>query len=456
VTHDDLRTRLARADVNTLATFLARLAEEDAALRERIETLALRQAPSDYARSLDRRLRRLRNGRAFISYEESGEFARELEAWLDDVETGLLEADPGTACELVDRFVQSDAQILERADDSNGSIGDAYRRACGLWHRAAAALPADTARVERVHELHAGNDYGTRDAILDEAATSLSELELRRLARIYEDEAEADPDDDDDRALGATTAMGQVACALGDAALYERSVRIRSPEPNALQAEDIAKQYLRFGPAERAIEWLTRPEDRTDRHRRERLDLLAEAYERLGQSDALLDARRRLSERSLSPERFAEYAALLPDDERDAARRAALDRAERSDRAVAAARFLLALGEDERAAALVLHRHDQLGDAFYGDLLELAQHLEKAGRPLPAIACYRTLTDQILEQGRSKAYRHAQRYVDRLAQLDTTVDDHGDLPTHAQYIAGLRQHRGRKYSFWNRIDGANG
>ena len=148
-------------------------------------------------------------------------------------------------------------------DDSNGSIGDAFRRACASWHRAAAALPADPAWVERVHELHAGNEYGTRDAILDEAATRLSELELRRLARIYEQEAESAPRDDrSHRALTATTAMGQVACALGDVALYERSVRIRSPQPNSLQAAEIEKQYLRFGPVERAVEWLTRTDDK--------------------------------------------------------------------------------------------------------------------------------------------------------------------------------------------------
>jgi hypothetical protein len=450
VTSDELRTKLAKLEPSALAAFLARLAEEDSALRERIETLAQREEPSAVAAALERRLKRFRSGRDFISYRESGEFARELEAWLDDVEAPLLAADPEKAWKLIDRFIRADEQILGRADDSNGSIGDAFRRACGLWHRAAAGLAADPAWVERVYELHAGNGYGVRDAILDEAATRLSEIELRRLARIYEQEAESAPRDGKSyQVVSASTAMGQVARALGDAALYERSVRILSPRPNSLQAAKIAEQYLRFGPVERAVEWLTLSDDAgSERAGDARLDLLAQAYEKLGDRDALLDVRRRLAERSLSAELFSEYAALLPSDQRETARREALERAEQSNHPVAAGAFLLDLGEEERAAALVLQLRERLGAAYYASLLSLAQRLEKAGHPLPAVACYRALTDQILTEGRSKAYGHAKRYVDRLAALDSSVGDYRDLASHAQYLAQLRERHRRKFSFW--------
>lgn len=446
----ELRARLAKSSPDELADFLARLAEADDALRERIESLALRAEPSALGASLERRLKRLRSGRSFISYRESGDFARELEAWLDDVEAQLLPSNPETAWKLVDRFIRADEQVLGRADDSNGSIGDAFRRACGLWHRTAAALPAGPAWVERVHELHAGNNYGTRDALLDEAATRLSELELRRLARIYEEEAESAPRDDKHYgALCATAAMGQVARALGDAALYERSVKIRSPQPNHLQAVDIAEQYLRFGPAERAVEWLTRAGGaNSGGGPGERLELLAQAYEKVGDRNALLAVRRRICEGSMSARAFNEYAALLPAEQREAARRAALDRAECSGSTVGASVFLLELGEAERAAGLVMRGREQLSSAFYEHLLSLAQRLEKAGYPLPAIACYRALADQILGEGRTKAYRHAKRYVDRLAALDASVGDYRDLATHAEYLARLRDRHRRKFSFW--------
>jgi len=455
VTSDELQSKLAKAESEALAAFLVRLAEEDDALRDRIETLALRSEPSAYAASLERRLKRFRSGRSFIAYGESGDFARELDAWLDDVEAHLLPLDPEAGWKLIDRFIRADERILGRADDSNDSIGDAFRHACRLWHRAAAALPADPAWVERVYALHAGNAYGTRDAILDEAATSLSELDLRRLARIYEQEAESAPGEDDDyRALCVATAMGQVARALGDAALYERSVRIRSRQPNAIQANDIAEQYLRFGPVERALEWLTRSEDGSERSSDERLDLLAQAYEKLGNQEALVDARRRLAERSLSTQRFAEYVSLLSPEKSDAARQQALERAERSSDPVAAGRFLLDLGAPDQASAVVLRLRESMGSAFYEHLLSLAKRLDEAGRPLPAVACYRALTDQILTAGRSNAYRHAKRYVDRLSALDPSVDDYRDLSRHSEYLVHLRERHGRKFSFWQLFEGA--
>ncbi len=444
---DDLRAKLAKTEPSVLVEFLVRLAGEGGALGERIETLAERSEPAAVAASLAGRLKRLRGRRRFISYRESGGVARELDAWLDDVEAQLLPADPAAAWKLVDRFIRADEQILAVADDSDGSIGDTFRRACGLWQRAAAALPAAPAWVERIRALHAGNDYGTRDAILDEAATRLSELELRRLARIYEQEALAAPKNDKKyRALTASVAMGQVARALGDAALYERSVRIHAPRLNGLQAAEIAKQYLRSGPVERAVELLAGVDD--ERILDERLDLLAQAYERLGDRAALLDVRRQLGEGSLSAERFREYAALLPPAEREAARRQALERAERSDSPVAAGTFLLDLGEDERAGALLLRLRDRLGSAFYEHLRALAQRFEKASQPVAAVACYRALTDQILAEGRSTAYRYAKRYVDRSGALDSAVRDERVLPAHARYLAQLREQHRRKASFW--------
>jgi hypothetical protein len=412
--------------------------------------------PAPLSSSLSARLKRFRARRRFISYGESGEVARELDAWLDDVEAQLLPADPAAALRLTERFIRADEQIIGNADDSDGSIGETFRRACGLWQRAAAALPADPAWVERIHALHAGNDYGVRDAILDEAATRLSELELRRLARIYEQEALAAPKNDKEhRELTATTAMGQVAQALGDAALYERSVRILSPRLNDLQAIHVAEEYVRCGPVERAVELLVGVDGEDDRFREERLELLAQAYEKLGDSAALRDVRRQLCEGSLSAKRLREYAAMLPPAEADAARRQALERAERSDSPVAAGAFLLGLGEGERAEALILRLRDRLGSAHYEPLLALARRCEKGGQPVAAVACYRALADQILAAGRSTAYRYAKRYVERSAALDAAVCDERVLPGHARYLAELREQHPRKVSFW-RLFGAPG
>ena len=183
MTSDELRAKLEEVDRDQLASLITQLADEDDGIRDRAEALALRADPAAYVETLRRRLERWERDRHFISYSESTAFARQLDTWLAEVEEELLAVNPEATLKLADAFIRSDRRVLDRADDSNGSIGDAYRRACGLWLVAAAKLGASPTWVDRLHDLHADNGYGVRDALLDDAGTLLSELELRRLAR---------------------------------------------------------------------------------------------------------------------------------------------------------------------------------------------------------------------------------------------------------------------------------
>jgi hypothetical protein len=72
------------------------------------------------------------------------------------------------------------------------------------------------------------------------------------------------------------------------------------------------------------------------------------------------------------------------------------------------------------------------------------------------VACYRALVDQILDAGRSAAYRYATAYVDRLSSLDGSVGDYRDVPTHADYLLQLRERHGRKFSFWRLFERPEG
>ena len=376
ITSDGLRAKLQDADPGQLVSLLMQLAEEDDAIRDRAEALALRADPTAYADALRRRLARWTRGSRFISYGESTAFARQLGTWLDELEEGLLAVNPAAALKLTEAFIRSDRAVIGRADDSNGSIGDAYRRACGLWLQTAAQLGASPVWVDRLHDLHANNDYGVRDALLDDAQTLLSELELRRLATIYEHEFQTDATRTTAapyRSLAAAAAMGQVARAAGDAALYERSVRLHSAHPNSLQALEVAKQYVRFGPVDKAVPWLAGPSG--SGRDIERLELLAAAHEQLGDPARLLDVRRQLWERTLGAKDLREYLTLLPASERDEARRDAVKKGSRSDDVVVGASLLLNLEEIAHAEAVVWKLRDTLIDIDYSRLIELAKRL---------------------------------------------------------------------------------
>jgi len=456
VTHDELRTRLAKLSQERLAEFVARLALDIPELHERVEALALSGDPKSLGRLLRKRLMAVKRGRRFIDYRQSRAFAVELSGWLADVGEGLVEIDPKAALGLLEEFISSDGRILGRVDDSIGLIGDAFRLACGLWHRAASKLPASPDWVKRVYDLHADNDYGVRDALLDEAALRLSELELRRLAKMYEEEAGTPPTRPDNserdwQAHSAATSMGQVALALKDAALYEKSLRIRSPQLNTIQATKVAKKYVAFGPVEKAVSLLEFSQS-ADRDLGQ-LDVLAEAYEKLGDSAKLRETRKRLFERSVSSEDFAAYLTCLPETEHAKAKKSAIAKVRTTGDPFRAAEFLLEIGDPESAARIVESASGGLMDEYYAQLLRLAKGFEQADQFLPAILCYRALCEQILEEARSKAYGHASRYVAKLDALNLSIDGYGDFSDQVAYMAGLRERHARKHAFWRRVKG---
>jgi hypothetical protein len=81
--------------------------------------------------------------------------------------------------------------IFERADDSDGHIGDELRAACVLWLDAAAAVRAKktdggTDWPAVVHEFFQSNDYGIRGSLLEEAHRLLSEDEQLIIERCGE------------------------------------------------------------------------------------------------------------------------------------------------------------------------------------------------------------------------------------------------------------------------------
>jgi hypothetical protein len=469
--HDELRTRLAKLSQERLAQFVATLALDMPELHERVEALALSGDPKSLARLLRKRLMAVKRGRRFIDNRSSRAFAAELSGWLADLGEGLVETDAEAALGLLEEFIRLDGRILGRVDDSNGLIGDAFRLACGMWHLAASKLPASPDWVKRVHDLHAANDYGVRDALLDEAALRLSELELRRLAKMYQEKAGAPPARNARRRNGergdidlsvhpdnserdwerhsAASAMGQVAVALQDAALYEKSLRIRSPRLNTLQAVDVAKKYVAFGPVEKAVPLLEFALE--DARNLGQLDVLADAYERLGESTKLRETRKRLFEQSVSSEDFSAYLVCLPEDARAKAKQSAIAKVVATGDPFKAAQFLLEIGDPESATCVVERASDGLIDVYYPQLLKLAKDLERAGQTLPAILCYRALTEQILTEARSKAYGHASRYVAKLDALNTQLTAYGDFPDHAAYRAGLQERHGRKHAFWRRV-----
>ena len=139
---DDLEAFLHTLDAPALASVLLELAQEHEAVQQRLTRLRLADRPDRLAAGFRKTLAGWRRASKFLAYREAREFGLALEAWLGQIERELMPKDPAAALELVEAFIESDAAFFDRADDSDGAVGDAVRAGCRLWLEAAARCEA--------------------------------------------------------------------------------------------------------------------------------------------------------------------------------------------------------------------------------------------------------------------------------------------------------------------------
>jgi hypothetical protein len=456
-TVERLRPRLAAASKDELVALVERLASSSAELAARIDYVT---DPSAAAKALQRRISAVRGGRRFISYGDTSEVAGELAMIAADIRADILPRDADKAMALAEKFFCLDQVIFDRADDSGGCIGDELRAACVLWLDAASAVrttntESDTDWPQVLYEFYQANDYGIREPLLEQAHRLLQEEELRVLATRFEDDARRTIDAE--RAgkieryhvFGASSAMGLVARALRDPKLYEQSILVHSPEPNGLQANDIAEQYLACGDGAGALRWLGVPCGQTAQV--EQFDLLDRAYELLDDRDRQIEIRREVYRRAPGIHSYRALEEQLPVDHRSAYRARACQDARMNPHVATAAELLFALGEPTLAEQLIIDRAGELDGRNYVMLTALVKTAKANGRRFAAALIWRALIDAILTRGYAKAYRHAARYLLELRAASASIEDYRGHPSHESYEGALRLAHGRKASFWGRL-----
>jgi dsDNA-binding SOS-regulon protein len=451
-----LKQKLADIDAATLQDFILDLYLHYPQLSDRIEVLVIFNDPDSLAKALGKRIQSLRRGRRFIDYRGSFDFSRELDALLADIESRLLATSPKYAFDLVDKFLATAESVLNRVDDSGGAVGEVYRQAVLLWLKAAKGWQdAKVDWPERIYQLYQQNDYGVLDPLLPNAQILLTQTQLKQLAWRYESElrkALKSPEQQDNfnyAALCSGVALGSIARALRDPALYERSILIRSPQPNNLLMKDICENFLQYQQPEAAMRYLNQAWESRFEH--DRLLLLDKVYMQTGDRQQLKQIRYQLFLIQQSHDSFKRYLETLDEEEKADAYDEAIENAEQGSNLLRSVELLLNLGQADRAQALLLSRHQELSECFYDDLLRLAKALEKADYDLAATACYRALLLDILLKARSKAYGHGARYFKKLEALAGRIKAFKPLPEHYAFVQQLQSAHGRKESFWTRL-----
>ena len=455
---DALASFIRLQDADTLASVLIELAANHTAVNDRLVRLQLSNQPKALAQGFRKTLTAWKRSTKYLGYSQAGEFGRDLETWLGQIERELMPQDPAAALALAEAFIEADDVFFNSADDSNGAVGDAVRAGCLLWLKAASRCESPaTAWPGRILALVAADQYGAREELLRRADLLLSEEAMRSLVVSHEanlDNGLAQPASAAANinwpAVRASTVLHLLAEALRDPDIMVRAVLKRSPCPNPVQKASFVEAYLKYGRPESALPWL----DGSWAHMEvSRQHLEAQVLAALGRKDEAAVVRRRIFEASLAvSDLHAWLDLLLPHQQSEPIEHARTLATAHPDPVVVAL-LLMDIGDD-MAAEAALTAPGAIEGGNYGTLVPLAEALEHRGLWTGATVVYRALLVAILDRGYAPAYRHGAKYWARLQALAQKCTGLMPLEPPDEFDARLRVQHKRKTSFWAHVSGA--
>ena len=397
--------------------------------------------------------KRLINDNHYYGYSGSSSFAYELRLLREGIEDHLLETEPESSLKITGKIIQSDGTLIEKVDDSDGSVGYELNSFCVLWLEAAALCPVpEKGWIPQIIEIADGDEYGCRNDFLPNIQTLLSSEDMQSLYDFYKERYNGNTDDDSPyRILGSAVNMGQVAKAMGSPELYEESVRIHSKDLNNMQLLNVLSFYLEQDRLDYVLQTIKNTVWE-ERFQPEMLDLKEKVFQKNGDPGALKEIHKQQFIYFRSADKLKIYLKNLDDESRNKAINEALEYAEDDPDLVRGLKILLDYRHFETALKLILQRKDEFNNTFYGSLLGLLEQLHGKQQFFLEVLIYRALLSDILHRAYSKAYRYAADYYHNLEKLDKKIEVYPDkMEGHEDFMEEIRAKHFRKYSFWKRV-----
>lgn len=471
------KANLEKLGAEKLAELVMDLVQGSATLQRRVRMeLSAARGSKDVAVDIRKRFAALRRSTSFVDWSKQRALVKDLTGLLQMIETTILPQDADEAFELLWSFLQLAPSIHERTDDSNGAVGDVMREAVDIISQSSSRISVDPkVLAERILDAVAQADYGEFDGIIPAMADALGGDGLEHLKQITEAWAAAPPTEHElarYQGIGLSTApsdsvlrhrqgtrsiiLADVADAQGDVDAYMARYSAEQLTYGTI-APDVARRLLEAGRNEEAFDIVNRARAAEDgkpfrMHHHDLDEVYEECLEKLGRLDELKRHLWDTFEQSLGARSLRKYLKLLPDFDDVEAEEKALDLAEAHPDFDAALSLLVGWPSHERAARIVTARAHELDGNAYHMLTPAANALE-ARYPLAATLMRRAMIQDTLDGGKAKRYRYAVRHLAECQSCDPAIGDYRGFPQHEQFIAALKQKHGRKYGFWQLVDG---
>jgi hypothetical protein len=445
-----------------LASLLIEHAAADAGLRKKLGMLlAGAKGAGTLADEIDKRLRTIARSRSFIDWDKRKALVQELDHLRATIATRLAESDRPRAIELLWSFIAMADTLAQRVSDGAGDVEAVFGAAMADLGRLSGIEPAGDRRAlaRRVLAYCDRDGLGATDGLIRPMSEALGAEGRAEIRQATERALQAVPRPGGVRDWRADAQRRHLALRLAlladlDADVDAFIAAIRIGDMEATHSLDVAERLLSAGRAAEALEWLDKPrrhhEDEDERD--PGVDLRIAAFEALGRKDEAQAARWRHFEQWLSAEHLRAYLKRLPDFEDFDAEQKALAVAGAHLHAAWGLAFLVDWRALDRAERLVRDRLADLDGRRY-DLLRPAAEALESKCPEAASLLYRCMVESVLGRGSSKQYVYAARDLAACTRLAAYLRQPGSIESHADFLARLRKSHGRKYGFWELVEG---
>jgi hypothetical protein len=453
-----------------LAALLVELADSDADVKRRLRLeLAAQTGGDTIAAEIGKRLTTLRSARSSIDWQKRRDFVKDLDLQRAMIVDRVAQTRADLALDLMWRFMDLAEPVLNRVDDSNGSVGGVFRAACeDLGTIAVRAKPDPVNLADRVLAAVQGDDYGVFDDLVTFMLPALGETGAahlkERLGKVLA-ERPGKPGEPDYRALVVRSALQALADGQSDVDAY---IALVPPEEQRMphQGAEIGRRLLAANRAADAVVALERARPKRSAARAARdddFDLIGlggddaweatyiEALEATGRQDEAQRLRWVAFEKRLSADRLRAYLKRLRDFDDVEAEERAMKHALSFPSFSIALDFFTRWPDQARVAELVLARGSEIdGNLYY--LLDPAARLIEGKHPIAATLLRRAMIEDTLDGAKSTRYKHAARHLLECRSLVAGIQDFGTFQTHEAFVSRLRARHSRKAGFWSLVD----
>jgi len=450
-----------------LAALVLEGCQRDGVLEKKVRMILAAESGADALDAeLTTRIKSLRTGRSFVDWREAGNLAETIDAIRATITGKLVAKSPREAVARLWQLIDATDSIMERADDSGGSISGSLRGAVVDLGAVLVKAGVDDPDVlaKKIHASTLDNGYGVADGLVRAVSPALGPKGREALRAYFErdiaatnttalptPERERDYDRDSRRSAAASGLM-DLADAESDVDAFLRAAEL-SPSKIA-HIDEAAKRLLKAKRPAEALAWLDRlPPDHfkwRDATGDGVIDIKLRALDALDRRDEAQALRWQMFERYLWPVYLREHVRRLPDFEDEPVIRKAIAHAMAHRSVLDALSFLVAWPDLDAAAQLVTTRTAEIDGRHYELLNQAVDRLEQK-HPVAATILLRAKIDSVLARASSTQYGHAARDLARAAVLAPMIEAAATIPTHTAYMVDLKVKHARKTSFWPKV-----